>query len=104
MNSQYFRKSCRRSTRRRRAWSGWIFRGAHNSIRAKRGSAAMKTNQFVILGILLATTLAAADDKPTLSQSPMSPDQIEVYRAFLSSYTNGSKSPYLNLAKRTDAL
>jgi hypothetical protein len=65
----------------------------------------MQTNRLVIIGALLATAFAAAtDDKPALSKSPMSSDQIEVYRAFLSSYTNGNKSPHLNLAKRTSAL
>jgi hypothetical protein len=65
----------------------------------------MQTNRFVALGVLLATAFAAAtDDKPNLSKSPMTSDQIEVYRAFLTSYTNGSKSPHLNLAKRTSAL
>jgi hypothetical protein len=65
----------------------------------------MQRNRFVILGILLATAFAAAtDNKPALSKSPMTPDQIEVYRAFLRSYTNGSKSPHFNLAKYTSAL
>jgi hypothetical protein len=65
----------------------------------------MKASRLVILGVLLAAVFAAgADGKPRLSQSPMESDQIEVYRTFLSSYTNGSRSPHLNLAKRTDAL
>src|ERR1051326_9017844 len=65
----------------------------------------MQVKRLVILGALLVTSYGAtAEDKPTLSQSSMSADQIDVYRAFLSSYANGSKSPHLNLAKRTDAL
>ncbi len=65
----------------------------------------MQRNRLVILGVLLATAFATAtDDKPALAKSPMTSDQIEVYRAFLSSYTNGSKSPHLNLARRTSAL
>lgn len=65
----------------------------------------MQTQRLVILGTLLITTLAAtADDKPTLSQSPMTSDQIEVYRAFLTSYTNGGRSPHFNLAKHTSTL
>ena len=62
----------------------------------------MQTNRFVTLGVLLAATFAsAADGKPTLSQSPITPEQIEVYRAFLTSYTSGGKSPHFNLAKHT---
>ncbi len=34
-------------------------------------------------------------------QNPLSAEQIEVYKAFLSSYTNGSKSSNLNIANRT---
>ncbi|PYX48547.1 MAG: hypothetical protein DMG79_11590, partial [Acidobacteria bacterium] len=59
----------------------------------------------MMLGVLLAGVfVAASDGKPALSQSPIESDQIEVYRAFLSSYTNGSKSPHFNLAKRTSTL
>jgi hypothetical protein len=65
----------------------------------------MQTNRLGILGVLLATAFTTATDhKPALAKSPMTSDQIQVYRAFLSSYTNGSKSPHLNLAKRTSAL
>ncbi|MGP0017595.1 MAG: hypothetical protein ACLPHP_03420 [Candidatus Sulfotelmatobacter sp.] len=65
----------------------------------------MKTNGLVIVGVLLAAVFAAAaDGKPTLSQSPMTAEQIEVYRAFLTSYTNGGKSPHFNLAKHTSTL
>ncbi len=62
----------------------------------------MQTNRFVTLGVLLAATFAsAADGKPNLSQSPITSEQIEVYRAFLTSYTIGGKSPHFNLAKHT---
>jgi len=64
----------------------------------------MGANRFLICGALLAGLNATASEKPRLSESPMTPDQIEVYRVFLSSYTNGSKAPHLNLAKRTSAL
>jgi hypothetical protein len=65
----------------------------------------MQTRGLVIRGVLLVTTFAiVGDGKPGLSQSPMTSDQIEVYRAFLSSYTNGSKTPHLNLAKHTSTL
>ena len=64
----------------------------------------MKANRFLICGALLAGINATASDKPSLSDSPMTSDQIEVYRVFLSSYINGSKAPHLNLAKRTSAL
>ena len=64
----------------------------------------MKANRFLICGALLAGMNATASDKPRLSESPMTFDQIEVYRVFLSSYTNGSKAPHLNLAKRTSGL
>ena len=59
-----------------------------------------------VLGLILslATSLAiAADKKPTVSQSAMDADQIAVYRAFLASYSNGSKAR-LNLSKYTSAL
>src|SRR6266576_1626290 len=62
----------------------------------------MQTNRFVTLGVLLAATFAsAADGRPTLSQSPITSEQIEVYRAFLTSYAGGGKSPHFNLAKHT---
>jgi len=62
----------------------------------------MQTNRFVTLGVLLAATFAsAADGKPTLSQSPITSEQIVVYRAFLTSYTSGGKSLHFNLAKHT---
>lgn len=62
----------------------------------------MKTNRLVMLGVLFLTAVAtAADNKPIISQSPMSADQIAVYQAFLASYANGSKSAHLNLANRT---
>ena len=64
----------------------------------------MKANRFLICGALLAGINATASDKASLSDSPMTSDQIEVYRVFLSSYTNGSKAPHLNLAKHTSAL
>jgi len=87
-----------------RDWSRWISDGVHNSIRVG-GFSGMQTKQFVILVVLLVTTFAAiADDKPTLSRSPMTSDQIEVYRAFLTSYTKGGKSPHFNLAKHTSTL
>ena len=44
----------------------------------------------------------AAQVHPTLSKSPMTPDQIAVYRAFLISYLHVDSTPgNLNLAQRT---
>jgi hypothetical protein len=61
--------------------------------------------QFAALIIPLGSISAtAADRKPTLGKIPLSAEQMEVYRAFLSSYTNGSKSSRLNLANRTQPL
>jgi hypothetical protein len=76
--------------------------GVYTSIAGRGGL--MKANRFLICGALLAGINATASDKASLSDSPMTSDQIEVYRVFLSSYTNGSKALHLNLAKRTSAL
>jgi hypothetical protein len=58
-----------------------------------------------VLGVLISLIVSfaiAADQRPAVSQSRMDPDQIAVYRAFLSSYSNGSKAR-LNLSKYTSA-
>jgi hypothetical protein len=65
----------------------------------------MGTNRLEILGTLFFLTFAmASDSKPTLSESPMSADQIAVYQTFLASYTSGGKSSHFNLSNRTYAL
>lgn len=53
--------------------------------------------------ILSTLSLFSADKKAVLSSTPLSSDQIAVYRAFLSSYDNGSKTK-LNLSNRTAAI
>ena len=59
--------------------------------------------QFVLIFLIVITAAGAfaADRQPALSKTPLSVEQMEVYKAFLSSYTNGSKSSHLNLANRT---
>jgi len=55
----------------------------------------------LVVVISVITSLALAEDtKPVVSQSPMDADQLAVYQAFLSSYSNGSKSR-LNLSRVT---
>lgn len=63
--------------------------------------------QFAALVILLggiSISATAAARKPTPSKIPLSTEQIEIYRVFLSSYTNGSKSSRLNLSNLTHPL
>jgi hypothetical protein len=63
--------------------------------------------QFAALVILLAgipISTTAANTKRMLSKTPLSTEQMEIYSAFLSFYTNGSKSSRLNLANRTGPL
>jgi hypothetical protein len=58
-----------------------------------------------LLVLILSTSGAiTADNEPTLSKTPISAEQLEVYRAFLRSYSNGSRSEHLNLANRTRPL
>ena len=58
--------------------------------------------RMVLLALLFSFSSAvAADHEPELSKTPMTSDQIAVYRAFLISYSNGSNSKQFNLANRT---
>ena len=64
----------------------------------------MPTSQrftLVLLVVTIAASAFAGDQKPALSKTPLNKEQNEVYKAFLSSYTNGSNSIHLNLANRT---
>jgi hypothetical protein len=54
--------------------------------------------------LLLCITVVAAAQQPSqpkFSATPLTPDQIAVYRAFFAGYNSGSKSP-LNVANITD--
>ena len=57
---------------------------------------------FFILGST--PILMTADTKPTLNKTPLSDDQLEVYRTFLRTYSIDSKQQHLNLANRTRPL
>jgi len=57
----------------------------------------------MLLIMLFGVPLFAQDSKPELSKTPLSADQIAVYRTFLASYDNGSDG-ILNLGDRTTQL
>jgi hypothetical protein len=56
---------------------------------------------FTIFVVMLSSlSLFSADKKPVFSSTPLTADQIEIYRVFLANYNNGSKST-LNLSENT---
>jgi hypothetical protein len=64
----------------------------------------MRRIKFLPLALLIFTLAADAKPKSTLSATPMSADQVAVYQAFLSSYSNGSNSSHINMADATVVL
>ena len=61
----------------------------------------LQRTALVTVIVTIAVSALADEQNPALSNRPLSAEQNEVYKAFLSSYTNGSKSNHLNLGNRT---